>query len=193
MLELRAQTGVVFLTYRASAAVDAVAARATARAPLYDFTAPDGVQHTIWRATGEDTRALVDAFASVPALYIADGHHRAASAARAQTELAAAGARLDDAGLFIAVAFPDDQVRILPYNRVVKDLAGETPDSLIGAIRAREIVVRHGAPAPDRQGVVSMFLAGAGTRSSCRSRRPARRARTRSTSTSCSSRCSARS
>jgi uncharacterized protein (DUF1015 family) len=151
----------VFLTYRASAAVDAVAVRATARAPLYDFTAPDGVQHTIWRATAEDTRALVDAFANVPALYIADGHHRAASAARAKAEMAAAGARLDDAGRFIAVAFPDDHVRILPYNRVVKDLAGESPESLIGAIRAREIVVRHGAPAPDRQGVVSMFLAGA--------------------------------
>jgi len=161
MIELRAQTGVVFLTYRASPAVDTVANRATARQPLYEFTAPDGVQHTVWRATAEDTRALVDAFAAVPALYIADGHHRAASAARARTEIAATGARAADAGQFIAVAFTDHHDRILPYNRVVKDLAGESPESLIGAIRAREIVVRPGSPAPDRQGVVSMFLAGA--------------------------------
>ncbi len=161
MIELRAQTGVVFLTYRASPAVDALADRATARAPLYEFTAPDGVQHTVWRASADDTRALVEAFARVPALYIADGHHRAASAARAKAQIAANGGRVTDAAQFIAVAFPDHHVRILPYNRVVKDLAGESPESLIGAIRAREIVVRHGSPVPDRPGVVSMFLAGA--------------------------------
>src|SRR4051795_12726730 len=80
MIELRAQTGVVFLTYRADRAVDTLARQVTAGDPLYDFTAPDGVRHTIWRAGLDQTRGLVTAFTSIPTLYIADGHHRAASA-----------------------------------------------------------------------------------------------------------------
>ncbi len=161
IVELRAQTGVVFLTYRDSSAVDDVAARVTRASPLYDLTAPDQVQHTVWRVTGADRDALVAAFRDVPELYIADGHHRAASAARARTTLASRGAPSPAAGQFIAVAFPESQVRILAYNRVVKDLAGETPESVIGALRAREIVVVPGRPVPDRPGVVSMFLGGA--------------------------------
>src|SRR6185503_3891295 len=87
MIELRAQTGVVFLTYKATGALDAIARRVTARAPLFDFVAPDDVHHTIWAADAGETRQLVDEFARVPALYIADGHHRAASAARTRAEL----------------------------------------------------------------------------------------------------------
>ena len=87
MLALGAQTGPVFLTYRAADDVDRVAARATAAPPLFDFTAADGVQHTIWRVGGADRDALVAAFGRIPALYIADGHHRAASAARARNEM----------------------------------------------------------------------------------------------------------
>ena len=82
----------MFLTYRASDDVDLIERRVTAAAPLYDFTAADGVHHTIWRTEPSDTHALVGAFSRVPAVYIADGHHRAAaSAARARTELRAAG------------------------------------------------------------------------------------------------------
>jgi uncharacterized protein (DUF1015 family) len=160
MLDLRAQTGVVFLTYRASAAVQAIAAKVTATAPLYDLTAPDAVRHQVWRVPEEDTPALVQAFAALPALYIADGHHRAASAARARAALREQGARTTDADRFIAVAFPDSEVQILSYNRTVKDLNGQTPESLIGAIRASEIVVKPGHATPDRPGKVSMFLAG---------------------------------
>ena len=75
MVELRAQTGVVFLTYRASNAVDAIAAKVMAGRPLYDFVASDKVTHTMWKVTGAGVPALVDAFAALPALYIADGHH----------------------------------------------------------------------------------------------------------------------
>ncbi|HSF99721.1 MAG TPA: DUF1015 domain-containing protein, partial [Vicinamibacterales bacterium] len=135
IIELRAQTGVVFLTHAASPAVSAVAARVTTGAPIYDFTAPDGVVHTIWRVTGADMNALVAAFAAMPALYIADGHHRVASAARACAELRATGDQ--PATRFIAVAFPDDQVQILPYNRVVKDLAGRTPEAFLSDLAAR--------------------------------------------------------
>jgi len=160
ILELRAQTGVVFLTYRASAAIDALAGRVTGGRPLYDFNAPDGVRHTIWRADDASCRSLVAAFGDLPALYIADGHHRAASAARARQELAGAGARATDASTFIAVAFPDREMQILPYNRTVKDLAGHTPDSLIAALRASEIVVTSGPASPAKAGQVSMFLDG---------------------------------
>src|SRR6476619_4632380 len=83
MIALRAQTGIVFLTYRADAAIDRLQQIVTADAPLYDCSAEDGVRHTIWRAGLDHTRALVGAFQRIPALYIADGHHRAASAARA--------------------------------------------------------------------------------------------------------------
>jgi uncharacterized protein (DUF1015 family) len=92
---LRAQTGPVFLTYRASTDVDAVAARVTVSPPLFDFTAPDGVQHTIWPVTGADLDAVVQAFDALPCLYIADGHHRAASAARTRKTLAEQGQTSD--------------------------------------------------------------------------------------------------
>ena len=159
IVALRAQTGVVFLTYRASSAVEAAARTVTAGPPLYDFTAPDGVHHSVWRAGAAGTRALVTAFAAIPILYIADGHHRAASAARARAELRTQGTSNDEAGTFIAVAFPDDQVQILPYNRTVKDLGGRSPDQFLGAIRA-SLPVAEGPATPRRRGEVSMYLGG---------------------------------
>ena len=158
ILELRAQTGVVFLTYKSAPELDRLARAVTSDAPLYDFRATDGVQHTIWRVPSKEATAVVAAFAAVPALYIADGHHRAASAARARQELRARGGR-GDADTFIAVAFPDDQMQILPYNRVVKDLAGQTSDQFLAALRA-VVPVREGTATPAGKGHVSMFLAG---------------------------------
>jgi uncharacterized protein (DUF1015 family) len=96
----------------------------------------------------------VDAFAQVPALYIADGHHRAASAARARAEK-----RTPDADTFIAVAFPSNQMHILPYNRTVKDLAGQTPAQFLAALGTR-VPVREGAATPRGKGEVSMYLDG---------------------------------
>jgi uncharacterized protein (DUF1015 family) len=162
IVELRAQTGVVFLTYRADQAIDALAQQVSAGEPLYDFAAPDGVRHTIWRAGVDQTDSLVSAFRRVPALYIADGHHRAASAARAREELASRpGSTSDQAGAdtFIAVAFPDEQVQILPYNRTIKDLGGRTARQFLGALRA-QFRVTDGAPTPERPGEVSMYLDG---------------------------------
>jgi uncharacterized protein (DUF1015 family) len=157
IVHVRAQTGVVFLTYRASAAVNSVEADVTSGAPLYDFAAPDGVHHTIWKAGQKETKALVDAFARIPALYIADGHHRAASAARARAELGQADG--GEANTFIAVAFPDDQVQILPYNRIVKDLAGATAAEFLAAVR-EHVPVTPGTATPERQGRVSMYVDG---------------------------------
>ena len=158
ILELRAQTGVVFLTYKAAPGVDAVAREVTAENPMYDFTAADGVQHTIWRIPGSHSRTLVNEFAAIPALYIADGHHRAASAARARAELRGQ----PDAGeshTFIAVAFPDDQVQILPYHRTVKDLAGRSPEQFLDELRT-VAPVGEGAATPRHKGEVSMYLGG---------------------------------
>jgi uncharacterized protein (DUF1015 family) len=157
IVELRAQTGVVFLTYQASAGVDAVASRVTGAAPLFDFEAADGVRHTIWRASAADAEAVTRAFAAIPALYIADGHHRAASAARARTAVGADGNGA--AGAFIAVAFPHDQMHILPYNRTVKDLAGRTPEAFLAELR-NAFSVSEGPVAPRRKGEVAMYLAG---------------------------------
>jgi uncharacterized protein (DUF1015 family) len=159
MIALRAQTGVVFLTYRASAEVDAIARRACAAPPLYDFTAEDGVEHTLWRVAGADTGALTEAFARVPALYIADGHHRAASAARTREVLRRGGGGTGESDTMLAVAFPDEQVRILPYNRIVKDLAGRAPADFLEAVRAK-LPVRPGGPSPSRKGEASMYVDG---------------------------------
>lgn len=155
MIALRAQTGPVFLTYKASAEVDRIAVRAAARTPLFDFDAPDGVHHTIWRIGGADRDALVTAFRNIPALYIADGHHRAASAARARTELAAGG----DSATMLGVAFPHDQVQILAYNRVVKDLGALNPDAFLTAVRER-FEIEAGTAMPMTRGDIAMYFKG---------------------------------
>jgi uncharacterized protein (DUF1015 family) len=158
MLALRAQTGPVFLTYRATVAVDAVVARAIAGGtPVADLVASDGVQHTLWRVTDPDALAMVAAFGEVPALYIAEGHHRAASAARVRRELGTGGVGGWDT--FLAVAFPDEQVQILAYNRVVRDLGSHTPGSLLAALGER-VAVSVGMGTPTRKGEISMFLDG---------------------------------
>ena len=160
--ELRAQTGPVFLVYKASAAIDAVAAKVMKAAPLYDLVAPDGVAHALWKVTGDDLKAVLAGFDALPALYIADGHHRAASAARARKASAREAGRdgVVEADWFLAVAFPDNQTQVLPYNRIVKDLAGHTPGSFLAAVKA-VFPVRDGGPAsPAEKGDVAMYLGG---------------------------------
>jgi uncharacterized protein (DUF1015 family) len=159
IVELRAQTGVVFLTYHASNDVDAVESRVTALTPLYNFESADGVRHTIWKVSGEDARALRRAFEAIPALYIADGHHRAASAARARAAVQPGSNGAGDPNAFIAVAFPHDRMQILPYNRTVKDLAGRTPEALLAELR-QSFSVTDGPATPRKKGEVSMYLAG---------------------------------
>ena len=159
MLELRAQTGVVFLTYRADRRIDALVAGVVAGEPLYDFTAPDGIRHTVWRAPVPD--ALVRAFLEVPLLYIADGHHRAASASRTRDSLRdknAAGHTGDEEyNRFLTVIFPSDQMQILPYNRVVRDLHGMSPEEFLAAVEKKFRVAVGTATVPER-GSWSMYL-----------------------------------
>jgi len=159
LLELRAQTGPVFLTYRARPAIDGLIERVMSGKPLYDFVAVDGVQHTIWVVEPGDEHQLVVAFDAVPALYIADGHHRAASAARARKQLAGDAGTKGEWDTFLAVAFPDVQVQILAYNRVVQDLAGATPAAFMRALQER-VTITDGPASPARKGDVAMFLDG---------------------------------
>jgi uncharacterized protein (DUF1015 family) len=165
MLALGAQTGPVFLTYRATADVNDIGTRLTNDQPLFDFTAPDAVQHTVWRVTGPDRTALVNAFSRIPTLYIADGHHRAASAARARAEVrdgrhpAHSLGDGADVNTFLAVAFPHDQVQILPYNRIVKDLGGLSETAFLRAVHER-FTVQPGPPAPARRGDIAMYFHG---------------------------------
>jgi uncharacterized protein (DUF1015 family) len=165
MLALGAQTGPVFLTYRAAPAIDQIETRVTAGKPLYDFTAADGVQHTLWRVEGDDRDALAGAFARIPALYIADGHHRAASAARARADIrdrAITRTSLgDDADYttFLGVAFPHDQTQVLPYNRLVSDLGDRSPEAFLEAVRER-FEVEAGPASPQRRGEMAMYLRG---------------------------------
>jgi uncharacterized protein (DUF1015 family) len=163
MVALRAQTGPVFLTYRDRSEIDGVVAGAVRDQPLYDFTAEDGVSHTMWRLPAGDSVRLAEEFEKVPLLYIADGHHRAASASRAREEFRDRSDRVGGAAqydLFLGVAFPAKQVRILPYNRLVGDLGGRSPGEFLFALKQR-VPVEEDAPAtPARRGEVSMYLHG---------------------------------
>jgi len=158
MLAIGAQTGPVFLTYRASKDVDSIVRRVVAGEPLFDFSAPDDVRHEVWQVPANENQAIVDAFAKVEALYIADGHHRAASAARTRKSLAAKGAGEHDRVL--AVAFPDKQVQVLPYNRVVRDLNGMTPDAFLAALEQKMPLRKGVSPMPRQKGQLEMYLSG---------------------------------
>ena len=161
MLMLRAQTGPVFLTYRRRNEIDEQVSAALSASPLYDITAEDGIRHTIWRLA--ETDALVNAFASVPLLYIADGHHRAASASRARAELrdqSFAHTGNEDYNYFLTVIFPDSQLQILAYNRIVRDLNGLSKEDFLESIR-RQFTIRENADAaPKQRGQWSMYLDG---------------------------------
>lgn len=161
MLVLKAQTGPVFLTYRASRDIDSMVMETMIANALFDFTAADGIQHTIWRVP--DPVRFVQAFRDVPALYIADGHHRAASAARARAELKEQSfghTGDEDYNFFLAVMFPDDQLQILPYNRAVRDLNGLSNAEFLDAIRKSFEINENGNPEPTARGEWGMYLEG---------------------------------
>ncbi|MCU0232429.1 MAG: DUF1015 family protein [Thermoanaerobaculales bacterium] len=138
---LNANTGPVFLTYKARPEIDALVARLTAGAPLYDFVAPDGIQHVLWVVERpQDREALAAAFSSVPALYVADGHHRSAAATRIRTLRREANPKHtgeEAYNFFLAVIFPDREMKILDYNRVVRDLNGLGREALLARIGER--------------------------------------------------------
>ncbi len=160
IMVLRAQTGPVFLTYRGEVRIDSLVADALTRnPPLYDFVANDDIRHTIWRVP--NYQPLVEAFAEVPYLYIADGHHRAASAGRARAELKEHGFGFignEEYNFFLCVIFPDDQLQILPYNRIVRDLNGMSRSEFLARLRESFELTESASPSPKQRGEWSMYL-----------------------------------
>ncbi len=160
---LNAQTGPVLLAYKADKDVQAIIDTAATAAPLYDVTADDGIVHTIWRlddaAAAEKLTKLIDA---MPALYIADGHHRSAAASR----VAAARrgkTKSDTQEYFLTVAFPHDQMRIFDYNRVIKDLNGLSEDAFLAKINERfDVSLANAQVKPDKPTRFGMYLSGPG-------------------------------
>ncbi len=127
---LSAHTGPAFLTYRDDAAIDAIVADACRAEPLYDFTAPDGIGHAVWKLPSAVNARLVELFDKVPAAYIADGHHRSAAASRYAKERNFEG----ESRWFLAVIFPASQLRILSYNRLVTDLNGLSEEAFLSRV-----------------------------------------------------------
>ena len=161
--ELNANAGPVFLTYRQRAEIDAIVDGIRKGEPLYDIVTDDGIGHTVWLVSPGETVALQQALRAVPALYVADGHHRAASAARVGLERRASNPRHrgdEPYNYFLAVLFPHDQLRIMDYNRVVRDLNGLTPESFLAAVGKTFTVTPTPEPRPDAVHRFGMYLGG---------------------------------
>ena len=159
LLALRAQTGPVFLTHRPHERLGELISATASHEPLYDFTAPDDVRHTLWRAPV--AAPIVEAFREVPLLYIADGHHRAASAGRARRALRERNLEHtgdEEYNRFLAVVFPADQLRILPYNRVVRDLNNFTPQEFLARVGKRFRIAEGTGSVPEAPGQWNMYL-----------------------------------
>jgi uncharacterized protein (DUF1015 family) len=158
-----AHTGPIFLTYRSVPAIDEVVKRVSAGGPVYDFVAEDGIGHRLWVIQeDETTRRLEAAFADVPNFYVADGHHRSAAAARVGKEMAEGNpdhTGEEEYNFFLAVLFPSTQLRILDYNRVVKDLNGRSPQEFLDMLAARFRVRPSSSPVrPSGKGEIGMYL-----------------------------------
>ena len=159
---LNAQTGPVFLTYRHNVVVDELANRITSTAPLYDLTADDGVRHTLWLIEDkDDIDTLTNTFDSMECLYIADGHHRSAAASRI-AKMRQQQHHVNEevaANYFLAVLFPDDQMKILDYNRVVTDLNGlSIKDFLVHISEAFDVMTSDSPVKPASPGEFGMYL-----------------------------------
>jgi len=157
----------VFFAYPDNAVIDAIVAKYTAAPAEYDFVADDGFGHKLWVIDdAKDIEAITAAFASIPAFYVADGHHRTAAAARVGAErkgLNPAHDGSEEYNFFMAVVFPQSQLKIMDYNRVVKDLAGLSPETFIEALKENFEVEEarcDGPYRPCRPHNFSMYLAG---------------------------------
>ena len=160
-----AQTGPIFLAYRAQAAIDAIVTKIKARPAENDFVSEDGITHRVWLVTdAADIAAIEHVFSEMSQIYIADGHHRAASAVKVGIKRRNANpnhAGEEEYNYFLSVLFPHDQLKILPYNRVVHDLNGYTADAFIDAVKADfEVEAVTEAYQPEEKAAFGMYLDG---------------------------------
>ena len=151
IITTEAQTGIVFLTYRGVKSVNEIVDMTMKEVkPEYDFTASDGIQHTVWIVPETFNQIIISEFAKIKKLYIADGHHRAKSASRAREEKKKVNPNhkgYEEYNYFAAVIFPADQLRILPYNRVVFDLNGLSKDDFLNSVSEKFVI----SPTTDKQ------------------------------------------
>lgn len=162
---LSAQTGPIFLAYRADSVINDAVKKTKENKALYDFISPDGIRHQVWKMTDitlvENVRK---AFEGIDSVYIADGHHRAASAVkvglkRRQENPGYTGN--EEFNYFLSVLFPDEELMILPYNRVVKDLNGYTQEEFLNEIKEKFDIAESGKQvSPDKKGTFGMYLGG---------------------------------
>ncbi len=158
-----AHTGPIFLTFHAQPALDAIIRRVQNTPTINDFVADDGIVHQLWVIEDDSTIGEIrEAFSSIPSLYVADGHHRTAAAARAAQALASANPQHtgeEEYNYFLAVLFPHNQLHILDYNRVVKDLNGKTPEQYQADVQRCFTVVHTPAQArPTKKGEIGMYF-----------------------------------
>ncbi|MBV9242132.1 MAG: DUF1015 domain-containing protein [Acidobacteria bacterium] len=161
IVSLRAQTGLIFTAFRGTEEIERLIAEAVAGEPLYDYVAPEGVSQQVWRCT--ETTPFVEAFAGVPSIYIADGHHRIEGARLARLELH----RQDHApspdaeyNFVMAAMFPADELRILPYNRVVRDLNGLTTEEFLERAAEHFVITEADTAEPSEHGEILTYVAG---------------------------------
>lgn len=160
-----AQTGPIFLAYRADAVINEEVENARKNPALYDFTSDDGIRHTVWKiASPGSVQRIQDAFAKIGEIYIADGHHRAASAVKVgfkRREENPSYTGDEEFNFFLSVLFPDEQLMIMDYNRVVKDLNGLSDEEFMEKVSENfDIKEVNGQAKPEKKGDVGMFLNG---------------------------------
>ncbi len=166
IIELEAQTGLIFLCYRGTAEINSLIAQVTKTEPIYNFSAEDvnknQIRNTIWKIS--ETDSLIKSFEKVPAIYIADGHHRAASSSRARAEMRSRNAQhtgKEDYNFVIAALFPAEQLKILAYNRVVKDLNGLSETDFLQQIAESGFIVSEtDNSVPQNKGEICVYLSG---------------------------------
>ncbi|MDR0952786.1 MAG: DUF1015 family protein [Elusimicrobiota bacterium] len=161
---LNATTGPVFLAYKNAPKLTAILEETAKTAPLYDFTADDGIKHTVWRIADDAKIKEIEAdFAALPALYVADGHHRSAAAFNVSKERKAANPNHtgeESYNFFLSVVFPAEQLYIMDYNRVVKDLNGNTPEAFMQKLNNIFDIKETGETKPKAKNSFGMYLGG---------------------------------
>ena len=158
-----AQTGPIFLAYRANAVINGEIDKAKKNSSLYNFVSPDGVRHQVWKISEpQSVKAIRGAFEGISSIYIADGHHRAASAVKVGLKRRAENPQYtgkEEFNYFLSVLFPDEQLKILDYNRVLKDLNGYTEQDFLEKVKEKFTVKESAVQVhPDKQGTFGMYL-----------------------------------
>lgn len=160
-----AQTGPIFLAYRAHAAINKITDKYIQTEPVYDFTAKDGISHRVWKiGEAQDVECIYHAFQEIDRIYIADGHHRAASAVKVGLKRRQENAGFtgeEEFNYFLSVLFPHDELMIMDYNRTVRDLNGLTPDAFMKKVSEKFTVEESDVPvSPEKKGVFGMYTGG---------------------------------